>query len=73
MARCGDCRWFDGEGYLDVNGCGMGMCCVDPPVWCNPPADGYDEWVEYVMDDGWHRPMVGVAQMACKRYEWREG
>ena len=67
--RCGDCRWFDGDGWLDDRGHGSGMCCLEPPVWIAPPVKSYGEWIEFSADDGWSRPMVGVAEKPCRHFE----
>ena len=69
--RCGGCAWFDGDGWLDEQGHGMGVCCYAPPVWAGPSlAEMHDEeWVGW-LEDGWQRPKVGVAEMAC--HLWAE-
>lgn len=67
---CGSCAWFDGNGWLDDDGKGKGECCYAPPVWAGPsPAGvGFAEWVGWI-NDGWVRPMVGVAAPACHLWE----
>lgn len=68
--RCGDCRWFDGDGWLDDRGHGSGMCNLEPPVWVGPSAVlDYDAFLEWVTGDGWQRPMVGVAAKPCRHFE----
>ena len=70
--KCGQCKWFDGE-WLDDDGTGRSQCCIDPPVWVGPSPVGIyeDEWVEW-LEEGWQRPMVGVAARGCSRFEEAE-
>ena len=69
--KCGNCKWFDGDGYLEDDGSGNGECCIDPPIWVgpSPAAVNKGEWIEWLMDDGWARPFVGVAQEPCRHFE----
>lgn len=69
--KCGDCRWFDGEGWLGEDGTGRGECTLEPPVWIGVPGVcmSYEDWLGYAVDDGWSRPMVGVASKPCRHFE----
>ena len=69
--KCGACRWFNGDGWLNDNGIGMGECTYDPPMWIGPSPECIDEdtWSHYLFGYGWQRPMVGVGEDACHRFE----
>ena len=71
MRKCGNCKWFDGDACLEDDGTGKGECHVSPPIWVGPSPAAVNEgvWVEFLMDDGWACPMVGVAHPACEKFE----